>query len=365
MDARIDTLFDVRPRSSMRWKRDSESYYAYLNQSGRPEWEKSRATLEQWFRQYPADGRKDLRGRFRKGDKSTEGAFFELLLHEFFRKLGCEMELHPDVADTSKHPDFLVRHGGKEFYLESVARGHSASQFAHDIYTKDALDKLNDISSPHFGVVVEDIEGVLKHNIPANRIQGPFLERLKRLDPLTYRDGDRVKVEEDGWILQGRLVRVSKPQYLPPEDDVFVQATTGISKQGDTPAEMLKVLQRKAKSYGKPDLPIVIALNWCDSVGTPYDEAAVVDALYAGHVDNDLKPPSIRVRYREDTGEPVGISPGEPRKESGLFRRTSGDPKYSRIAAVLVFHQASLYLNHLPYRLYLNDNATGELPDGN
>ena len=363
MDARIDTLFDVRSRSSLRWKRYAEDDYAYINQSGRPEHKRSRRILEQWFRHFPAEGRKDLRGRFRKGGKATEGAFFELLIHEFFRKLGCEMEAHPDVPCTSNHLDFLARHSGKGFYLESVARSQSESQFAHDVHTKDALDKLNNIPSPDFGVVVR-VEGTLNADIPTHQVREPFLERLKQLEPSSYREGDTVpglvQVEKGGWLLCGRLVRKSMPENFYPEDDEFILARSGTSGWDSTSSEMLKVLQRKARRYGKPELPIVIALNWCDG---HLDEAAVVDALYAGHVDNDRKAPAIRVRYRTDTGEPVDLRPAEPKKGSGLFRRASGDPKYNRVAAVLVFHQASLYLNPLPYRLYLNDNATGELPD--
>ncbi len=362
MDNPIDTLFDARLRNNMRWKRNTETDYAYLNQSGRPEWEQTRSTLEQWFQRFPRDGRKDLLSRFRKDGKPTEGAFFELLLHEFFCKLGCELHLHPDVPSTTKHPDFLVRHCNKEFYLEAVVRSQSESQFAMDKHTLDALDKLNDIKSPHFGVVVEGIEGVLERDIPANRIQSPFLECLKQLDPLAYPVGDEVpgivKIAEGDWLLEGSLVRVSKS-----EEDEFILIHPGGGGWDNTPAKMLKVLQRKANRYGKPKLPIVIALNWCDTLGSKRDEAAVVEALYAGHVDNDRKPPSITVRYRTDTYEPVDIIPGEAEKGSGLFTRASGDPKYSHVAAILVFQRASLYLNYLSYRLYLNPNASNELPD--
>ena len=366
MDTPRDTLFDVCMRSSMRWRRQSESLFAYLNQSGRPEWETARAILERWFQRYPSEDRNDLRGRFRKGGKPTDGAFFELLLHEFFRKLGCKMELHPDVPGTTKHPDFLVCHGGKEFYLESVARSETESQFAHDIHTKDALDKLNSIPSQHFGVVVKRVEGTLKADISTHRIQKPFLECLKELDPSAYREGETipgfVQVEEGGWLLKGSLVRISRSADFPPEDDQFILMYPSTGGWDNTPAEMLNVLQRKAKRYGEPELPIVIALNWNDTLGSAYDESAVVEALYAGHVDNDRKPPPVRVQYRTDTGEPVGIGPGEPKKGSGLFRRVNGDPKYSRVAAVLMFHGASLYLNYLSCSLYLNSNATGELP---
>ena len=365
MNTSADKLFDVGARDNMRWKRNTEGIYTYLNQSGRPEWERSRAILEKWYQEFPDGARRDLRGRFRRDGKNTESAFFEILLHEFFRKLGCEIEVHPGVPRTSRNPDFLIRQGCNAFYLEAVARSQSRSQFAHDLHTEDALDKLNDIYSPHFGVLV-DVEGTLKVDLPKSRIQRPFRQRLKTLDPQEYPDGESIpepiEVTADGWRLKGQLVRVSEPDDFPPEDRGFILTFPVSGGWDNTPSEMLKVLQGKAGRYGEPELPIVIALNWSDTSGSRHDEASVVEALYAGHVDNDRRPPPIRVTFRTDTGEPVAIGPGQSQKGSGLFVRANGRPKYSRVAAVLIFHGATPYLNNLSYRLYLNWNTPHRLP---
>lgn len=227
MNTLVDTLFDVGARDSMRWKRNTEGIYSYLNQSSRPEWERSRSILEKWYQEFPEEARKDLRGRFRSDGRDTESAFFEILLHEFFRKLGCDIEVHPDVPGTSRNPDFLIRHGDQALYLEAVIRSQARSQFAYDIHTEDALDKLNAISSSHFGVLV-DVEGTLEVDLPTSRIQGPFLQRLTTLDPQQHADGEYIpgpiEVIADRWRLEGQLVRVSEPDDYPPEDEVFILA---------------------------------------------------------------------------------------------------------------------------------------------
>lgn len=63
----------------------------------------------------------DLRCRLQgKDDAELESAFWELHLPEAYQRSGYRLTIHPDVAGTTRHPDFLVERDGTRFYLEAV-----------------------------------------------------------------------------------------------------------------------------------------------------------------------------------------------------------------------------------------------------
>ncbi len=49
-----------------------------------------------------------------------ESAFWELYLHEAYLRSGYAVTIHPPLAGTGRHPDFLVEGQGTRFYLEAV-----------------------------------------------------------------------------------------------------------------------------------------------------------------------------------------------------------------------------------------------------
>ena len=107
------TLFDKEAHDlGTRAKRYGEPRFEYYNHSSRPAIGQIREVLENWFSGYPDLGKSDLRGRFKSNDdRSHDGAFFELYLHEVLRKLGYEVQVHP-LVDKPTHPDFVVERNG-------------------------------------------------------------------------------------------------------------------------------------------------------------------------------------------------------------------------------------------------------------
>ncbi|HLI50428.1 MAG TPA: hypothetical protein VKU87_01450, partial [Thermomicrobiaceae bacterium] len=98
-----------------------EQFYTFLNQAAGEPWQQVRDTLTQWLSHYPADDRPALVARFRRTDRrGFLGAFWELYLHELFRRLGFLIELHPRVAVTTHRPDFRLRRGTSMLYVEAV-----------------------------------------------------------------------------------------------------------------------------------------------------------------------------------------------------------------------------------------------------
>ena len=85
-------LFDDIDHSFLGAFDATESDFAYLNRSARPEVFKVRALLDCWLSEYPAGGQNDLVKRIRSSRKDTHvSAFFELMVHALLLRLGLTL----------------------------------------------------------------------------------------------------------------------------------------------------------------------------------------------------------------------------------------------------------------------------------
>jgi hypothetical protein len=107
-------LFDETQRTDSSLGKRTETLFRGLNRVARPEFDAVRSLLESWFERFSDAGKKQLRGDFRATEpRQSLGAFWELYVHEIHRRLGYELERDPELADTSRRPDFLARRGDK------------------------------------------------------------------------------------------------------------------------------------------------------------------------------------------------------------------------------------------------------------
>lgn len=119
-------LFDPYDRTDASRKRQTESSWAFLNRSARPEIDRVREYLDTEVSNYPAVERDELVARLRSGDEvAFRSATFEVLIHWGLLSMGCTLQPHPDPGTGSaKRPDFLVRSpAGEEFFLDAVLAG--------------------------------------------------------------------------------------------------------------------------------------------------------------------------------------------------------------------------------------------------
>jgi hypothetical protein len=146
-------LFDDLVRTDGSPKKASEDSFAFLNRAAGPFWAAIRDELERWFTEYPVSHAPDLRSRFRKRAPDQHwGAWWELYLFRLFRCLGFAIEVHPDVPETTTHPDFKLRRE-TTVYVEAttvfsgiVEEGRSSEREAW------MIDALNEVKSTDFVV---------------------------------------------------------------------------------------------------------------------------------------------------------------------------------------------------------------------
>jgi hypothetical protein len=115
--------------------------YTFLDRVAGPVWDRIRQLIEEWVKGYCPDDQAEMVARLRnKRDIDFTAAYWELLLYHGLKALGFEVTCHPEVAGTTKRPDFLVEDNECSFYLEAKVLGQDdpdrrRDKRRNDIYT--------------------------------------------------------------------------------------------------------------------------------------------------------------------------------------------------------------------------------------
>jgi len=115
------TLFTKRQRSDPTPCHPGEDSFSFLDRVDQVFWGRVRDELELWFDEYPEKESPDLLSRFRSNEPAQHyAAWWELYLFRLFRRLGFPVEVHPDLPDSTTHPDFRIGLDGESFLLEAT-----------------------------------------------------------------------------------------------------------------------------------------------------------------------------------------------------------------------------------------------------
>lgn len=260
------TLFDDVDRSDGRPATYSEDNFSFLNRVDGPLWEKIRVELEAWFAEFPQEHRDDLRERFRSADPRQHfPAWWELYLFHLFRRLGFDVEVHPDAEGVTTHPDFRLRRGSEGCYVEAVTVFSGiVEEGRHATREGWIKDLINEVDNRSFFV-----------SLDFDRVGTERPSRFEVVDPIKQ------------WLdtLDADVLSAAPPGSNPPSltlrvrDWVFTLEAFGISPErrddghhrllGAGPlssgwvddVERLGVgLKRKLARYGTLDPPLVVAV---------------------------------------------------------------------------------------------------------
>jgi len=341
-------LFDDRERDSRSPAKRAESQFAFLNRTGRPYFAPVRDLLEAWFAHWPAEAQVGLRQRFRQDDRGQHmGAFWELYLNETHRRLGFDIEYEPSVPGTARRPDFLVRRAQERYYIEGTLVLYPDSEMA----AKRRKDLLLDLVDEAF-----DQDFYLRVTVAAPGPRTPPRAELvdsieKWLGPMNWAAARRA-VDNGVWVAPTETFRVGGSVVVleahpkPPgargnRDARTIWADPAHGGVFDERAHIYKDLKDKAKAYGRPDAPYVIAALCLRDFASTHDVEA---ALYGQEV--------VRIPIGPDGGA-VGES-YVTRDFKGLWQRGQ-TPIYKRVSAVLSgIHIAPWSVAQNPLTLWVN-----------
>jgi hypothetical protein len=269
--------------------KSSTSTWRFLNRSSASDVALVREVLEEWFARYPAHAQREFAARFRaENNGDTRAAFFELFLHELCRRLGCTLELHPELPGTENRPDFrVIPPYGSAFYLEAaVAYEESAAERAAKSRKNEAFDALNNLRDTRVFLTVS-YEGTPGTPPPIAQFRKQIETELARLtdEDLPAADSNggpdqsvaQWRFEHDGWVVEVEAFPRS-PSQTGDVDVRPIAVTLGDVRFVDTSGAIRRAVMKKATRYGELDLPFVVAVNSGGGFGVDYDD--VTQALF-------------------------------------------------------------------------------------
>lgn len=316
-------LFDQIERTNSAHKPyGGESVFQFMNRVDRPDWARVRDELDDWYSEYP-DSDNDLRNRFRKRREDQHfGAWWELYIHTFYRRLGYAVDVHPTMPNGTR-PDFVVTRDGVSTYVECKAIPEKPRS-AHEAWILDCTNKAN---HPDFLLELE-IEREGTEQPKADAIRTPLEKWLNRLNAdgvladfragkelpryeLTVKDWRLIytayPVDADKRGARGRLVGIP-----PTSDAAFIdnigRIRNALSDKGGKYADLDEPLEN----------PLIIALN----SGSVFFEDDDTDQALFG---------SAAFTYQQNVQQP---SIHEFRRRNGYW--SSQPPAGTRVSAVLI-----------------------------
>ena len=248
-----------------------ESRFAFFNRSASLYFGHVRDLIENWVSHYPPEHRPGLVGSLRADNAQFESAFWELFLHEGYRRSGFQITIHPEIPGRSTRPDFLMQNDSNRFYLEAVSVGRDQRQIAEDQRLETVYRVLTDMRVTDFTIEMSHY-GIGPRPLSTRRLRDALRSWLASLDPdqvAAHADASpfagfaslpELQWDDDGWSLEFHAfprIEASRGQPRPalgmqgPGEAFIVDNVTGIRR----------VLANKRGRYGTLDAPLVIAVQ--------------------------------------------------------------------------------------------------------
>lgn len=361
-------LFDDVARTMGLWAKNSTPAWQFLNVSAASDVGLVRDVLEEWFARYPAHAQPELAARFRtENGGDTRAAFFELFLHELLQRLGCAVDLHPEMVGTGNRPDFrVVAPGGSAFYLEAaVAYQESSADRAARFRRNAAFDALNSLRDARVSLAVS-YEGDPRTPPPIAQLRSQIETELAKLSdedlhPTEHEGGPdhflaKWRFEHDGWVVDVEAFPRS-PSRSGDVDVRPIAVTAGDVRIVNASESIRGAVMKKATRYGEPDLPFVLALNSGGGFGVDHDD--VTQALFGQEA----------MEYSISAAGLVTETPRPIRQPNGAWWGPDG-PRNTRVSACLVTSRcfpwsvprAGVALYHNPWGARRYDSVLCRLP---
>lgn len=315
-------IFSQYSRTDLSPRGFSESTFSHLDRSARLPIENVRQLIEQWASRLPQEVENDFTQRFRTGDDlALAAAFLELFTHELLLRTGHSIAFHPEVAGSSKRPDFLALGGDGD---ESVVECTLVSEESNDDRSADArlnsvFDAINKVDCPNFFLKLR-VLGKPDTPVPGRKWRQHIQSWAARFDhELVATDDPVLELRHAGLRLSVSLIPRKQSA------DGRAHRPIGVQSYGAAWAasqeDLCKTIRDKASRYGRMVRPYVIVLN---CIGDLIDDEDIRDSIYG---------------------------------RNGLWRSMER-PAHTRVSAVLVLrHLFPWSINCMTARLFHNPNA--------
>lgn len=311
-------IFDDVPRAYKGPARYGENRFSFINRSGRATVGAVRKVLEEWFTRYPNAAQPLLRRRFRH---EFDSAFFELFIHEWLLRARAQVQVHPEVPNSTRKPDFLASFPGiGSVIVEAVeASDESTREAAKSARLATLYEEVDKLRSPDFFVGLQTISNPSNRQPPARKLRA-FLARELRL-----LDADHVEAEiaasgeralprlrfQDGDFKIIAVVIPKRREARGKSNARLLGSFPVETRWGGTGGAIKDALQRKAARYGAVPWPYVIAVNVTSKWGFHRDDTA--RALF-GVQDSEISGASAKIKLAKGS-DGLWVGPRGPRNK--------------------------------------------------
>lgn len=301
--------------------------FTYFDLSAREDIASIRKDLEDWFTRFPDEGKKELKAQFRVNFSSC---FFELYLHEVFIRLGFRLTVHPPIAESNKHPDFLVEGNGMRFYVEAREATDITSSERKELNRLNALyEVLDKMPSPNHFIRINKVIFKSKTTQPSNKkISKHFQLLLDKLNPddlitLIARGGYQAiptfRYDDDLALVEiSPIPRSKEGRNKPGLRTIGIYSSEPQWMTNDITIK--NAIKNKASRYGVLDCPYIVCVNATGTIGI--DDYEVRNALFG----------SLGFEYNLNAPTP---NERPTRQNDGIFRGPAG-PQHTRVSAVFI-----------------------------
>ena len=278
-------IFDETRRTDATPGQPNESHFQFLNRSASAYFGCVRDLMEGWLDHVPFEAQQDLVGAFRGDNRQHEAAFWELYLHEGYRRSGFNIEIHPAVPGSTNRPDFRLDYDGSAFCLEAVSVGQPPHTIAEDRRLQEVHRVLEEMRINGF-VLGLDTYSIGAAPLSTRPLRNALHAWLAGLDPdkvtedsLTspvagFASLPELPWDDAGWSLVFRAIPYSRGEprralgVTGPGEATIVDNVSGVRR----------VLNAKYGRYGALDRPLVIAVQ--SNTMIPTQDYEIDQALY-------------------------------------------------------------------------------------
>lgn len=275
--------------------------------------------IEGWFNNIPARAKRDIVGRLRSPHRHQHfGAYYELVVYQFFKTKGYEVTFHPKIEEGE--PELLVAGNG----LEKPIIIEVATVFDEPIWEKEedkfdlVLEKLDAIEH-YFAVLVSSESEAIPDQIDYANLVEYVKKQLDSLKSQNCSEPAEFEYQKDGLNL--------KFTAWPTLDKSSILAAHGLPARSIGTKQLRGALEKKIKKYKSVKefaLPFIIVVNISN---VPAGERGLLDVLFGNVV--------FRIK-RDRNGNPIAAEWG--RDFSGLFTPKpglAGKTRNTRVSAVI------------------------------
>lgn len=225
-----------------------------LRFSPETDFEEAREFIDRWIAEYPdGDDKTDLANRLLGDNAQFIPAFYEIAAFAALRRARFEVEAHPVLAHTTRHPDFLAVRGEQRVYVECATAGASRDDVAADRREDELFGQIQRARLPGYTLVF------------ARHATGTRVPSRRSL--LTWVAQQLVEQRDDDenhlgvWEYEDWRIGVSA---VPDPDDAIGDRPIGgvvdVNIESSTP-RLAATIRDKQSAYRELDGPYVIALG--------------------------------------------------------------------------------------------------------